>query len=320
MMTEAPEWKCEFCNSPGVPLYDLYLGEKRGSMVRCEKCASCQIETPFPEADVYDSFENSHFSTEPWEIHKAQLLAEDYYRKVKPYYVKRLKDAYEISCLEFGSKYGFFSLKLRWKDGLYVDVVEPNKAYRQFYDERLHNHPGHVAKSLKEFGPRPKYTNIYSFHVVEHFQRLSGFLTDIVPRLHPGGRLVMLTPNASSKSFLALGERWGWACPTQHFQFLSTKIPPEYFAKFGLKVVECKDVAPAPIHYPSVAHSKLHGIRLHRGEPFTGAGKLASKVMTAAATAFAQNRWGITLLPIERTLTAGRSPKDELLLVLEKVA
>ncbi|MDB5174744.1 MAG: methyltransferase [Phycisphaerales bacterium] len=317
--TESPAWLCEFCNSSGVRLYDLSLGQRRGDMYRCEKCLSCQIKTPFAAADLEEFYRTSYFSEQPWELHKARVLAFDYLEKVRPHVVRA--GARNSLALEIGAGYGFFADLVPSKLGMRLDVVEPSQSCRDFILRRHGSgREGKLVESLAELRGCETYDNAFAFHVTEHLQRLGPFLADASAVLRMGGRISILTPNASSKSFINSGERWGWACPNQHYEFLSTKIPPEYFAKFGLRVVECKDVAPASIHYPSMVHAKLHRIRLHRGEPSSQVGKLASKMMTAAATPFAQNREGFSLLPIERTLAAGRSPKDELLLVLEKVA
>jgi SAM-dependent methyltransferase len=307
-------WRCEFCSSPGDAIYDVFLGERRGEMYRCSKCLSCQIKTPFAASDLEEFYRTSYFSQQPWELNKARILAADYLGKVAPFMVPS-----EGPALEVGAGYGFFAARLPAKLSCRVDVVEPSRSCREFITAQP-GAPGTCSvPTIAELPPRQTYQNTFAFHVVEHFQRLSPFLDEIAPRLSPGGRLLILTPNASSRSFAIYGATWGSACINQHYEFLSTRMPPEFFLQFGLRVVTCQDVAPAPIHYPSAIQARMHRFRDRKGARRGPLAKLVSKTITAAALPLSQNREGLSLLPIERFLASGRTPKDELLLVLEKV-
>lgn len=307
-------WRCEFCNSPGDVIYDVFLGERRGEMCRCAKCLSCQIKTPFAASDLEEFYRTSYFSQQAWELNKARILALDYLEKVAPFMVRGGGAA-----LEVGAGYGFFAELLLAMSPGRVDAVEPSQSCREFIAAQPDGIAAHVVPTIAHLPPEPTYTNAFAFHVVEHFQRLAPFLEEIMPRLSPGGRLSILTPNASSRSFATFGAAWGSACVNQHYEFLSTRMPPEYFGRFGLRIVTCQDVAPAPIHYPSAIQATMHRFRDRRGPRRSPVAKLVSKAITAAALPLSQNRQGLSLLPIERFLASGRTPKDELLLVLEKV-
>jgi hypothetical protein len=155
---------------------------------------------------------------------------------------------------------------------------------------------------------------------VEHLQRFSPFLEEMSQLLRPGGRLLALTPNASSVTFTKTGDGWGWACPDQHYEFVSQTVPPDFYEKFGLRVVTQRDVAPASIHYPSLWSSRVdRRERALRERPgaFTNARRFP---LRAIRRALAQNQWSWGPLSFEKAWAAvfGRRPKDELLLVLEK--
>ena len=73
-------------------------------------------------------------------------------------------------------------------------------------------------------------------HVIEHILDPAAFVSDLLSVLAPGGRLIMITPNAGSLIAKTLGLRWPMLYPVDHVSMLSPKaiahiLPPGYTAK-----------------------------------------------------------------------------------------
>jgi SAM-dependent methyltransferase len=238
-------WACEFCGSRGTPVYDVRLGDRRTSLYNCWNCLSFQTETPFSESEVRRYYEEKYFAGSAWEINKARSLAADYLRKLER---TSASEPFRKRSLEIGAGYGFFSQQLE-RRGIVVDVVEPNRGCREFI--KLGGFGGNIFESLEAVPAALRYGEVFCLHVVEHLLRFGDFLERIAQVLEPGGRLWILTPHAESNTFKRFQRRWGWACPDQHYQFLSARIPESYYQVYGFQLLKAEDIQPAVIHYPS---------------------------------------------------------------------
>lgn len=317
--------RCEFCFSVSKPLYQVFLEQNSSMLYRCTNCGSCQADPIFPADLVKEYYQNSYFSRQQWQLTKAQLLASDYLEKISKYLITNKISS--THALEIGAGYGFCANELVNRYNLKLDVIEPSDDCKNFISCQFPKIEI-IADTIDEIAYNKKYDHVFCFHLVEHLQRSSSFLNTISNNMNLGARLYILTPNAQSMGYKFLGQRWEWACPNQHYQFLSQQIPQEYFLKFGLRLLKMQDLHPATIHFPSVWRTKtLDNIDVL-------AGKIKSKntsniiylkcikfLYGKFAESLIQNRYSRGMASIEKaaaTVLRFR-PRDELLIVLEKI-
>lgn len=314
---------CEFCSGTSRPAHLVSLGSVQRALNRCTACDAVQIGMPFDESDLQRFYEQDYFSARPWQIAKGEVLAQDYERKVQRV---QGRAPWRGDALEVGAGFAFFARDFGSHTGLGVDVVEPSRSCRDFIRDR--SCARQVFGSLDELGSAgARYQEVFAFHVVEHLQRLSPFLAAIREILAPDGRLWILTPNASSRSFRRFGDGWGWAVPDQHYQFLSQTIPERYYASLGFVVVQCSDVRPARIHFPSAWKSSLDSLtaavtrRIDATTPRAALPlRAVRRTSMRSARHLRQNTTTANLSSVER-VCAGlvrRRPFDELMLVLRR--
>lgn len=92
-----------------------------------------------------------------------------------------------------------------------------------------------IARTVFGFDVRPTYFEgteeqfdlIVLSHVIEHIYDPRAFLALVVKSLRPGGRLMIVTPNANAYSARLTGTRWPMLVPEDHVSMLS----PEALAR-----------------------------------------------------------------------------------------
>lgn len=314
---------CEFCSSASQPAYFVSLGSDSREVFRCDGCGAVQIDSPFPDEALHQFYERDYFSAKPWQIAKASVLATDYFGKVNR---AAGPNPWRGRVLEIGAGFGFFAGLVQQQTGVRVDVVEPSRCCRDYIQE--HALAGTIFSRIDDPTlPVGVYSEVFAFHVAEHLQRLGPFLRDVGRLLAPDGRLWILTPNASSRSFTQHNAQWGWAVPDQHYQFLSQYIPHSYFESLGFSVDACVDVRPAKIHFPSAWRSRLTNWtawltdRIAESGPRAGlAFRAIRKVTNKASHGLRQNVTTWNFCEVERFYcrVPWRRPHDELMLVLRK--
>jgi SAM-dependent methyltransferase len=240
---------CEVCGHEMHPIYNLALGSHQQHMLRCMKCGCCQVDVPFPEEALNCFYKEQYFAQFGFDQMKNRLLAKDYYTKCCRYIEKSALSPLRV--LEIGSGYGAFAATLARRYHANVSVVEISERcvnYIQSHYPEIQVYPvpiGDISKSgVKEFD------FVFSGHCLEHLQTFDEYFEALATLVKPGGISVTLTPNAVSEMFTRWSRGWEWCCPEQHFQFLSTRAPAEFFEKYGFELVEITSVAPAPIHCP----------------------------------------------------------------------
>lgn len=316
--------KCEFCSATGIPLYEVFLGAKSSMLFRCPSCGSCQSDPVFPTDQIQAYYRDAYFSRAKWQIVKSKALASDYITKISKHIGMEITKG---SALEVGAGYGFFAEMFRRRYGIDIDIVEPSRDCQDFI-RSVFPELTIVGETIDDLPARKRYQFIFCFHLLEHLQRLSGFLELLSNHLRSRGKIYILTPNADSFSFRILGRDWGWACPNQHYQFLSQRIPEDYFGQFALRLVFREDVHPAAIHFPSLWRSQiLKSVSListrigNKSKLRTAHWRVLRRVCLWLSTHLDQNQrtWG--LLSVEKCVATliGRRPRDELFMVLERV-
>ena len=309
---------CEFCTGASKPIYNVRLGKRESRLFKCPSCETAQVNPVFSEKSIKEFYENSYFSREPWQVRKAKLLARDYMRLVE----SDVPRGDGVKALEIGASYGYFANLFGRKLGSDVDIIEPSRDCIEFVKDNWSN-VRWLGADLSAAGDSPKYDAIFLFHVAEHLQRLGPFLRQASRLLKAKGRIFILTPNGSSASFKLYAENWIWAGPSEHYQFLSSKMPEVWFEQHALRLVQSKDRVPHWIHFPSRCLSQIYKFVAFWVEKPAGKNKvgrwLLNQIRRVGLLLFAGNRFAYGLLPLEAFIAGfKKGPQDELYLVLEK--
>ena len=140
--------------------------------------------------------------------------------------IRKIKPAGKL--LEIGCARGDFLSVAR--ECFEVCGVEPNP---ELADSSSHVAP--VYRDIIERTPWSGFDVIASFHVIEHVDSPSRFISAAAQRLNPGGLLVIETPNIDSLPFKLLRSRWRQFIP-EHYFFFSPKTISRLLSKHDLKV------------------------------------------------------------------------------------
>jgi len=311
---------CEFCQSPMQPRYETTIANTPATMYRCDACEAHRILPPIPDETLAAFYANTYFTLDALATKKAQWLARDYLGKVLRF---GLPDRPAGKCLEIGASYGFFAALLAERAD--VAAIEPFEACQAYIREQFPKVTV-AGRTLADLPADSVYENVFCFHTVEHLPDFGGFLEQLRPHVSPGGKLWILTPNASARGLKLHGRSWGWAAPKEHTQFIPQKLNERFLADRGWSKVIERDLAPPPFHMPSEWWLKL----TTRWRPLDE----RIKAGTANASMRFQHmlldklRWPLRprqvgrlpALAVERAWSKliQRRPYDELLLVLER--
>jgi len=238
--------KCPFCSGNTNFLYDVKLNNICRKLLTCEICSSCFLDSNFSDQELISFYSDSYFSEiNSWQEHKSKLLASDYFKK----YLSKSFLNREKKILEIGSSFGHFA-DLLHKNGFQVSAMEVSSYCCKYISQKFPDIQV-VGSTLDDLNSTEFYDIILCQHVIEHINDNHDFFKKISKHLSPGGLFAALTPSSNSESFRKYGLKWGWACPNQHFQFFSPKIPNSFFEQFGLSVLDIDVFAPHAIHFPS---------------------------------------------------------------------
>ncbi|MCX7824573.1 MAG: class I SAM-dependent methyltransferase [Verrucomicrobiae bacterium] len=303
-------------------MYPITLGSQRQWLLRCQRCLSCSPDGSFSEQALHEFYASDYFEGAEWQVQKNRLLAADYIQKADACGLLTPGLRY----LEIGASYGHFADACHRRTHSTVDVIELSRDCRRYIESRFSG-IRILGATLDDVPSDRVYDRILCFHVIEHVPLVRLFLSQVAAHLAPGGRLLIVTPNAAARSFLRNGARWGWSCTNQHCTFLSPFIPDSFFQSAGFDVLARRSVRPAPIHTPSsvllVIEEGLRRLdRLHNESlsARTFCAKVAWRVLAGLRPQFQQNNPEATLLRIERFFHRfqGANHRDELLLLLAK--
>ena len=104
-------------------------------------------------------------------------------------------------------------------------------------------------KSMKY--PADSFDAVIMSHVIEHVPQPRELLAECVRLLKPGGRLVMLTPNAESLGLDYYGRCWRGLEPPRHLQIFSQPALEQIVKQAGLNVVKGKSLVGPQVLYAS---------------------------------------------------------------------
>jgi 2-polyprenyl-3-methyl-5-hydroxy-6-metoxy-1,4-benzoquinol methylase len=141
-------------------------------------------------------------------------------------FIRKLKDSGRL--LEVGCARGDFLSVAREIFDVYG--VEPNP---ELADASSAVAPVH--RDIIERTPWRDFDVVASFHVIEHVDSPSSFISAAAERLKPGGLLVIETPNISSFPFKLLKSKWRQFIP-EHYFFFDPKTISLLLETHGLSV------------------------------------------------------------------------------------
>jgi 2-polyprenyl-3-methyl-5-hydroxy-6-metoxy-1,4-benzoquinol methylase len=105
---------------------------------------------------------------------------------------------------------------------------------------------------LKTMGyPADSFDAVIMSHVIEHVPHPGELLSECARVLKPGGRLVMLTPNAESFGLNYYGRCWRGLEPPRHLQIFSQPALEQIVKQAGLSVVKGKSLVGPQVLYAS---------------------------------------------------------------------
>ena len=183
-----------------------------------------------------------------------------------------------------------------------------------------------AASTLEDLPYGDVYDLVFAFHVIEHLPRMKPFLSSVRRVTRPGALVLLITPNAMAKKFIKFSYRWGWACPEEHVQFLSYRVPDSFWESAGFRKVTIQGVTPRTIAYPSGVLPFVNAADHHLVSRMELASRrhrsleVGRKALSIAADALEPNKTETNLLAVEHALNRFSKPefKDELLIVLER--
>ncbi len=101
--------------------------------------------------------------------------------------------------------------------------------------------------------PSDSFDAVIMSHVIEHVPHPRELLTECARVLKPGGRVVMLTPNAESFGLDCYGRCWRGLEPPRHLQIFSQPALEQIVCQAGLQVVKGKSLVGPQVLYASQA-------------------------------------------------------------------
>ena len=187
--------------------------------------------------------------------------------------------------------------QLGWDtEGQEVDPVSAANAQRN-------GHKVHLGPLETLQLPAESYDAIVSSHVIEHVPDPSNLLRECNRLLKPGGRLVMVTPNAEGFGHRLFGRNWIAVDAPRHLYLFSSENLAALAVTAGLGDVKTLTTsAHAPIQHHASMEIRAHGHYDHRK-------KIAKPQLLAVATLMVIARIGQLL---------GLSSGKELILIAER--
>jgi SAM-dependent methyltransferase len=290
-------------------------------MHQCAACGFCFV-APMPTREVFAAMYDDSYTASPDAEQMSRVLAPVYLEKVHRHLPREL-----FRFLEIGGSYGFLAALVKREFGAEVTLLEPGaravEAAGALGIEVIRGY----AETYKAAAP---FDVIFAAHVVEHVIDVAAFVSACAALLRPGGKLILITPNARSWKFTCFGDGWSWSAPGEHTHFLSTTATETLFPRCGFAKVEVFHDIPHRKHYPffltrllSFALTRLIG----RQSP-ANSSPVVEQAGQEAAAAPASQRWKhrlrrsgrvilwaeyLTLAALDRLM--GRSRMDELMIV-----
>jgi len=280
---------------------NLYRSHLPGSveMRQCVGCGHCAV-MPMVDRERLLVYYRETYTDSDYFYAAAQRSAGAYWCKLQKHFPTG-----KFRMLDVGGGCGFLSDRVRRERGADILLLEIGNAAREHARDVLGLR---VAEGfVEDFQTEERFEVIVAVHVAEHVADFRRFLASCRELLVPGGRLILLTPDAEAWKLEWLGKDWAWAAPEQHTLFLSKKSAEHLLNSGGFEPQTIRALVASMGGYPwLVTHrvSKWFTQRFGRGKSRPGGGD-ASKADSQDGIGGA-GRTGLFKRILRRLRPAGR--------------
>lgn len=237
----APQPRCPACGAAGRQVHagarDEYAGSPgEWSVSRCDGCRGLWLDpAPLPE-DLGLAYLDYHThgpgAPRGWQRHKrslyarvlqARLRALPGWAELKAHHRQRrlmhLGDAAPGRLLDVGCGGGQLLRRMKQRGWDVVGIDFDPQATRRVQERfGIPVHTGDLRQAALEAG---SFSAIVMNHAIEHIDRPDALLAECARLLQPGGRLVVITPNAQSVAHRRFGPLWRGLEVPRHLQVFS---------------------------------------------------------------------------------------------------
>jgi 2-polyprenyl-3-methyl-5-hydroxy-6-metoxy-1,4-benzoquinol methylase len=250
------------------------------------KCAICEsreatVHIPFPEIPVVrclkcDFIYSSKIMAEPsllWYYENnfgslRHMQGQIVNARINSWVISKLVDLRKVSnVLDVGTGYGFFLKALHDKYGLDVVGIELSRQEAQHANTALGLKV--INSALGDAGlDKRSFDLVTTFEVIEHVPNPLEFIRELAEYVRPGGHLLIMTDNFSSRMVKSLGAgfpKWIPHSHVSHFSSRTLKRAIEGVA--GLEVVRAMSYTPWESLLRN-AYYKIRGIHKSPTEAF----------------------------------------------------
>ncbi|MEO6132610.1 MAG: class I SAM-dependent methyltransferase [Saprospiraceae bacterium] len=227
-----------------------------------KECTSCHLKATFPQPQAqelgryYASKDYiSHSDTRSGLINKLYHLVRRYMLEKKFDWVSRASKLETGRLLDVGAGTGHFAhymAEYHWD----VVALEPDEDARKVAAEKLEMeiHPLEVLGQLEE----NSFDVITLWHVLEHVQDISGYVSHFKTLLKKDGVLMIAVPNHTSRDAKQYGMQWAAYDVPRHLWHFSPLSMEKLLTKHGFKLAN-KISMPLDAFYVSMLSEKYRG-------------------------------------------------------------
>lgn len=169
-------------------------------LVQCKECESI-FTNPLPNDETLARFYSTEFNYNWYRDHYGAKLLDCQTR------VQEYKNHLGKRVLDFGGGLGYFSQVAR-SEGYHSITFDPYVENTQM--------------------PEKNWDSIVTLHVLEHSNNLDRTINLMKDYLKPGGKIILVVPNAKSDGYRLQGMNWVWAQPPLlhlfHFTYKGLKL------------------------------------------------------------------------------------------------
>ncbi|HZV68381.1 MAG TPA: class I SAM-dependent methyltransferase [Saprospiraceae bacterium] len=230
-----------------------------GEWFGLKECTSCHLKATFPQPVAHElgryyasSDYISHSDTKKGLINKIYHLARRYMLEKKYDVVSRASRREMGSLLDVGAGTGHFAhymSEYHWD----VTALEPDENARKVGAEKLEMeiHPLEVLGQLKE----DSFDVITLWHVLEHVQDISGYISHFKTLLRKDGVLIIAVPNHTSRDAKQYGMKWAAYDVPRHLWHFSPASMEKLLTTHGFELAQ-KLPMPLDAFYVSMLSEK----------------------------------------------------------------
>jgi SAM-dependent methyltransferase len=259
--------KCPLCDSENIGLYiqteDYFLSTEPFPLFKCQACGFVFTQDHPDEdrigryyaSDEYLSHNDSAkgFSSFLYRLSRSLML------KKKRGIIRKFTGLKSGNLLDIGSGTGHFISEMK-KSGWNIKGIEIDEKARQYSVSSLGAEaiPPEQISSLQT----GSFDCVTMWHVLEHFQDLFGYASEIIQLLKPGGTCITALPNCSSFDAVYYGKFWAAYDVPRHLWHFSLSCFKLFAGKTGLKIKAVRSL-PLDVFYISMLSEKYKGSKMN---------------------------------------------------------